>query len=147
MPGGWSYERKIHLVAHSQGGQTVRYLQHLLSVDYFRQPGAEPIDKSDWIASVTCLAPCFNGTVAQYSMPIDHCTLGCPNTHDDYAGKFVSCIIQDTYKVVAIVQNLVSPDGTKNKSPENIAREIKIGKKVHWIHEEDPDENLILEFK
>ena len=37
MPGGWSSAKKIHLIGHSMGAQTSRYLQYLLSVDYFEQ--------------------------------------------------------------------------------------------------------------
>lgn len=35
LPGGWNSISKAHFVAHSQGAQTVRYLQYLLSIDYF----------------------------------------------------------------------------------------------------------------
>jgi len=35
IPGGWCKHRKIHFVGHSQGAQTIRYLQYLLSIDYF----------------------------------------------------------------------------------------------------------------
>ena len=37
IPGGWSDLRKIHFIGHSLGAQTCRYLQHLLSIDYFGQ--------------------------------------------------------------------------------------------------------------
>ena len=35
IPGGWSSKRKIHFIGHSMGAQTVRYLQDLMSYDYF----------------------------------------------------------------------------------------------------------------
>lgn len=35
LPGGWNSLRKVHFVAHSLGSQTCRYLQYLLSIDYF----------------------------------------------------------------------------------------------------------------
>lgn len=35
LPGGWNDVRKVHFIAHSQGAETVRYLQYLLSIDYF----------------------------------------------------------------------------------------------------------------
>lgn len=35
LPGGWNSIRKAHFISHSQGAQTVRYLQYLMSIDYF----------------------------------------------------------------------------------------------------------------
>ena len=84
IPGGWSNVRKIHFVTHSMGTQTVRYLQYLLSIDYFEQNAVlskslnskcQPPrpnwdysmkfegqhDKKDWIASITCLNGMING--------------------------------------------------------------------------------------
>lgn len=37
IPGGWSSIRKVHFIGHSMGAQTVRYLQNLMSYDYFEQ--------------------------------------------------------------------------------------------------------------
>ena len=37
IPGGWDSERKVHFLGHSMGAQTVRYMQYLLSIDYFEQ--------------------------------------------------------------------------------------------------------------
>jgi len=60
VPGGWSSERKLHLVGHSQGAVTIRYLQYLLFHGYFRDE-FQGKDRSDWIASVTCVNGILNG--------------------------------------------------------------------------------------
>ena len=74
LPEGWSKDCKVLFIGHSQGGQTIRYLQHLLKIDYFNQSGfkAHPIDNSDWIASVTCLNPSLNGGIASYFVNFDY---------------------------------------------------------------------------
>jgi hypothetical protein len=37
IPGGWNSIRKAHFIGHSMGAQTIRYLQYLMSIDYFSQ--------------------------------------------------------------------------------------------------------------
>lgn len=49
---GWSETKKIHLVGHSLGGPTIRYLQYLLKIGYFDDE-YKGIDRSSWIASIT----------------------------------------------------------------------------------------------
>lgn len=71
IPGGWSNNRKIHIVAHSQGAPTVRYLQYLLSIDYFNDGSRVKEDRSDWIASLTCLSGCNNGAPTSAGLNID----------------------------------------------------------------------------
>ena len=61
IPGGWSKDNKIHFIAHSHGAPTARYLQYLMSIDYFNQNLETKVDKSDWIASITCLSGLNNG--------------------------------------------------------------------------------------
>ena len=86
IPGGFDSINKVHFIGHSMGAQTVRYLQYLLSIDYFEQnqyfdrictqirptSGGEPNydyqlpvislkDKSDYIASLTCINGVLNG--------------------------------------------------------------------------------------
>ena len=63
LPNGFSDVNKIHFIAHSQGAPTVRYLQYLLSIDYFALPGEEKVDKSSWIASLTAISGCLNGSL------------------------------------------------------------------------------------
>ena len=85
LPGGWNKERKVHFIAHSQGTITVRYLQYLLSIDYFgrqynesshqysnmssipRQPKSKCKDNSDLIASITCINGALNGSIGPYT--------------------------------------------------------------------------------
>jgi len=35
LPGGWNKIRKAHFIGHSLGVATIRYLQYLMSIDYF----------------------------------------------------------------------------------------------------------------
>jgi len=48
----WSESNKIHLVGHSLGAQTIRYLQYLLKIGYFDDE-YKGVDRSNWIASIT----------------------------------------------------------------------------------------------
>lgn len=66
IPGGWSLERKIHFVGHSQGGMTIRYMQYLLKNDYFNYGASPKVDNSDWIASFSGINPILNGGIATY---------------------------------------------------------------------------------
>ena len=45
----------------------MRYLQYLLSIDYFALPGEPKVDKSNWIASLTAISGAFNGTLGPYA--------------------------------------------------------------------------------
>ena len=67
IPQGWSETNKIHFIAHSQGAPTVRYLQYLLSIDYFALPGEPKVDKSSWIASLSAISGAFNGSTGSHS--------------------------------------------------------------------------------
>ena len=53
------------------GGPTVRYLQYLLSIDYFALPGEPRTDKSSWIASVTAISGAHNGSLGPHSGSIN----------------------------------------------------------------------------
>ena len=75
LPGGWSAQRKVHLIAHSQGAIVCRYLQYLLRIDYFahlEMPSIPKsiVDRSNYIASLTTL----NGAHQASSGPL---TLDC----------------------------------------------------------------------
>ena len=79
------------------GAQTVRYLQYLLSIDYFEQnavlsksinPKYQPEcpnwdykmkfegqhDKKDWIASITCLNGMINGGTGPHAVDLNYKT-------------------------------------------------------------------------
>lgn len=51
----WNEGCKVHLVGHSLGGQTIRYLQYLLKIGYFEDE-YKGIDRSNWIASISCIS-------------------------------------------------------------------------------------------
>ena len=70
VPCGWSKHKKLHFIAHSMGAQTVRHLQYLMSIDYFKDGTG-----ADWFASVTCLSGCINGVPSVHSTPISQKTL------------------------------------------------------------------------
>ena len=69
----WSAEKKIHLIGHSFGGNTVRLLVHLLENGAKEEQEATPEDeisglftggKKDWVCSVVTLCSLHNGTLA-----------------------------------------------------------------------------------
>eukprot|EP00960_Hanusia_phi_P059511 764193-Hanusia_phi.AAC.2 len=60
----WSSENPIHVLGHSLGGATVRYLQHLLQARAF--PGHET--DADWILSLSALSAPLNGTLTTYAL-------------------------------------------------------------------------------
>ena len=53
----WSENKPVHMIGHSMGGQTIRYLAELLARDYFKQGTNER-----WILSVTTISTPHNGT-------------------------------------------------------------------------------------
>ncbi|HNX74794.1 MAG TPA: lipase [Candidatus Rifleibacterium sp.] len=54
---GWSAEKPVHLIGHSMGGQTIRYLSELLARDFFKAGTSER-----WIFSITSISTPHNGT-------------------------------------------------------------------------------------
>ena len=63
---GWSEGkvRRIHFIGHSMGAITVRHLQYLLQTGYFDEiAGQSKTDRSDIIASLTCLSGANNGSL------------------------------------------------------------------------------------
>ena len=70
---GWGPEKKVHLIGHSFGGNTIRLLTHLLTYgDPHEQDGTDPKElsglftggKGDWVQSVVTLCSPHNGTYA-----------------------------------------------------------------------------------
>lgn len=68
---GWGPEKKIHLIGHSFGGNTIRLLAHLLTYgDPDEQNGTNPKrlsglftgGKGDWVQSIVTLCSPHNGT-------------------------------------------------------------------------------------
>ena len=146
LPGGWNKERKVHFIAHSQGTITCRYLQYLLSIDYFggqykegsfqysnmasipRPPTSQCQDNSDFIASITCINGALNGSIGPYTTDLCEKTL---KYHE--RGSVHSNWLQDGYiklqKIIVILQNLGSPYLTKDRIQENIVKVIKMKEK------------------
>ena len=67
----WSAEKKVHLIGHSFGGNTIRLLAHLLTWgDEHEREGTDPKElsglftggKGDWVQSVVTLCAPHNGT-------------------------------------------------------------------------------------
>ncbi len=74
---GWSSEKKIHLIGHSFGGNTVRVLSHLLTYGDAEEQAATPEaelsplfrgGQGDLIQSITCICAPHNGSVAFHVM-------------------------------------------------------------------------------
>jgi len=85
IPGGWCKHRKIHLVGHSWGLTTIRYMQYLMSINFFKNPGylrctrfeeqfcfnSPSYDCSNFIASVTAINGVNNGSLGGYGTGYD----------------------------------------------------------------------------
>lgn len=68
---GWGPEKKVHLIGHSFGGNTIRLLAHLLTYgDPAEQNGTDPKElsglftggKGDWVQSIVTICSPHNGT-------------------------------------------------------------------------------------
>ena len=118
----WSETNKIHLVGHSLGSQTIRYLQYLLKIGYFDDE-YNGIDRSSWIASLTCIGTPFNGA------PVIH-NLGFNQkenrfSSDTWATKLIK------YKVIA--ENLMTSTGSGNRSHERVINKyVSIPYFIHY---------------
>ena len=115
IPGGWDSQRRIHFIGHSMGVQTVRYLQYLLSIDYFSRdlnqniqtPLFEPqsypfydyslkgcpqeeqeniVDRSNYVASITSLNGMMNGGTGPQCPDMDNKSLKCEYFNDKLRG-------------------------------------------------------------
>ncbi len=59
----WSSENPIHLIGHSQGGQTARMLEYLLQNEFEGEGGGLLANKQvGWIKSITTISTPHNGT-------------------------------------------------------------------------------------
>jgi triacylglycerol esterase/lipase EstA (alpha/beta hydrolase family) len=112
----WSEKNKIHLVGHSLGAQTIRYFQHLLKIGYFEDE-YKGVDRSNWIASINCISPPFNGATVTHNFGFN------PKTNRFYSHSWAVKLLK--YKV--ITANLLSNSGTQNK-----ANEIILNSKVRF---------------
>jgi len=60
---GWSSRNPVHLVGHSFGGNTIRYLRYLIATDFFRIGSS-----NDWVASTTTLSSPLKGSLLTYTL-------------------------------------------------------------------------------
>ena len=128
IPSGWSAENKIHFITHSQGAPTVRYLQYLLSIDYFALPNEPHVDKSNWIASVTAISGCLNGSIGPYASSINERYLlqSDRSNHKRQFETFAADLTNYGYKYFAMAQNMSDPiNGTQEIEPENVIKVFK----------------------
>jgi hypothetical protein len=102
-------------------------LQYLLSIDYFALPGEPKVDKSDWIASVTAISGCLNGSIGPYASCINEKFL----LASDMSGKkrfletLPAYVTSKGFKVVSFAQNMIEPAGTQEIEPENVIKVFK----------------------
>lgn len=93
------------------GAPTVRHLQYLLSIDYFNaDPSGARVDKSDWVASMTCISPAFNGTTKVYSSGMNAKYQLESNVEDPRT--YWASAMRHGYKVFAFAQQMTEPSGT-----------------------------------
>lgn len=123
-------------MAHSQGAETVRYLQYLLSIDYFERiktevpvpvktvfsrhvnipskSGSNLVDRSNYIASITALNGCMNGGMGPYCLDLSYETW-----KFEKWGQFGGTWLSDSYlkvmKLIIILQNVLNLDLTMDK--------------------------------
>jgi triacylglycerol esterase/lipase EstA (alpha/beta hydrolase family) len=62
----WSERKPVHLVGHSLGSPTIRCLQHLLAIDYWRWGSNER-----WVSSITTISGASNGSTLTYLFGAD----------------------------------------------------------------------------
>ena len=108
----WNDKNKIHLIGHSLGCQTIRHLQYLLKIGYFDDE-YKGIDRSSWIASMTCISPPFNGA------PITQNFGYVQKTNKFKKNSWGVKLLK--YKV--IMANLLSQGGTQNCINEEIIKQ------------------------
>lgn len=103
----------------------MRYLQYLLSIDYFSLPGEAKVDKSDWVASVTALSGCHNGTLGAFASCINDKFL-LKSDKRRFLETLPAYVMSKGYKVVGFAQNLVElQTGTQDVEPENVVKVFK----------------------
>ena len=103
-------------------------MQHLLKVDYFNEGtggrGTDLIDKSDWIASLTCLNPILNGGIASYFFSFDFEKNKFLNP-DTEGGTFRDTWFVKGCKAFSIAYNMLSPWVDHNENREIVDHQIK----------------------
>ena len=98
-----------------------------MSIDYFSLPGEAKVDKSDWIASITTVSACFNGSFQLYEH-IDRKT-GLQIVEEERF--FETChrfILIYGWYVLCFILNCITPGGTKDTEQENVTKILKHSK-------------------
>ena len=105
----------------------MRYLQYLLSIDYFALPGEPKQDKSDWIASLTSVSGCLNGSVGAHASGVDDKFY--LRSDKSQKLKYIETLAADALaagtKYVACLSNVIEPAGTQEIEPENVVKVFK----------------------
>ena len=139
LPGGWNFKNKVHLIGHSMGSQTIRYLQYLLSIDYFNQNQIfdrtsiplktkglnydyslsqehfKAVDKSGYIASVTSINGMINGGTISNTFDANQYTLKHEFLNSKHGqGSRISDAIQKWTQMFCVIDNLTSRSQNDN---------------------------------
>ena len=82
------------------------------------------MDKSNWIASLTSVSGCFNGSFGPHASCIDENFLlkSDPKKYVETLAADVTC---KAFKVFATAQNVIEPAGTQDVEPENVVKVFK----------------------
>eukprot|EP00347_Sterkiella_histriomuscorum_P013798 403363324 len=152
LPGGWCKHRKVHMVGHSWGAQTIRYMQYLMANNYFKNPGyvkccKDPsnfcfnpptFDTSNFIASITCLNPVLNGSLGGYASGYQEENRLFKKGKDD--------LVPQAMKFAILIQNIFSKNQTLNQPQEVIKHELKMDGEI--VYELDYQKtNLMYDFQ
>jgi hypothetical protein len=124
LPGGWSSANKVHFVAHSQGVQTCRYLQHLMATDYFSRDPVK-IDKSNYFASLTAINGVLNGGPGPYCLDLSPTTLKI-EAYGAEGATWLSHYTIKLFKLIIIIQNLGCASLTMDRIQENIQKTVPL---------------------
>lgn len=65
----WDEAHPVHLVGHSLGAPTIRCLQHLLALDFWRWGS-----NHRWVSSISSISGSLNGSTATYFFGVDETT-------------------------------------------------------------------------
>ncbi|CDW85644.1 UNKNOWN [Stylonychia lemnae] len=127
---GWkeTKDQRIHFVGHSMGAITIRYLQYLLKTGYFDQIEGTPIrDRSDIVASLTCLSGANNGTLV-----VNNCGL----QYDRELSNWVmnkNAVMMRAFKMHVFCQNFFNSQNFQQEKIKKVLKQ-KNGDKVYQLN-------------
>ena len=88
------------------------------------QKFSQKTDKSNWIASLTAISGCLNGSLGCESVSLNEHFL----LKSDCKKRFETVCAEVAgagFKVIASVQNTIEPAGTQEIEPENVVKVFK----------------------